>query len=251
MVQQPGCPNLYWALTNLPSPLVDLHKGIEGDRLLAKTELGVVDGRAPMTDEQLKKAVSRIATILDFQRFESGKPVRSIRPRLQERARDEDRVRAARRRLMEAGCAEEVVRRFPPLQVILLDEKRAYECLRDEEMKMLALPFWQSDTQSQAGESLLEGLQPQIVQARQTQARLEQRIALLRHIEALRMYAASHHGQWPAHLAEMPVPLPVNPFTGKAFDYKVEGLTAHIQGFLPPDETNPASQILYEVTLRR
>ncbi|HEV3118484.1 MAG TPA: hypothetical protein VGY58_15650, partial [Gemmataceae bacterium] len=29
MVQQPGCPNLYWALTDLPCPLVDLRKGVQ------------------------------------------------------------------------------------------------------------------------------------------------------------------------------------------------------------------------------
>ena len=32
MLEQPGCPNLYWALTNLPDPLVPLDKGMEGER---------------------------------------------------------------------------------------------------------------------------------------------------------------------------------------------------------------------------
>ncbi len=39
MVQQPGCPNLYWALTDLPCPLVDLRKGVQGDRTLVAAEL--------------------------------------------------------------------------------------------------------------------------------------------------------------------------------------------------------------------
>ena len=34
MLNQPGCPNLYWALTNLPSPLISLRTGIEGERAL-------------------------------------------------------------------------------------------------------------------------------------------------------------------------------------------------------------------------
>ena len=33
MLEQPGSPNLYWALTNLPDPLVRLDKGAAGDRL--------------------------------------------------------------------------------------------------------------------------------------------------------------------------------------------------------------------------
>jgi hypothetical protein len=118
-------------------------------------------------------------------------------------------------------------------------------------MKLLALPFWQGDSPSQAGECLLDGLQPHISQARRTQARLEQRIALLRHVEALRMYAAAHHGHWPLHLAEVAVPLPADPFTGKAFDYKAEGQTAVIQGSLTPDEANSASQVRYELTLHK
>ena len=34
MLDQPGCPNLYWALTNLPSPLISLDKGMEGERVM-------------------------------------------------------------------------------------------------------------------------------------------------------------------------------------------------------------------------
>ena len=33
MLEQPGCPNLYWALTNLPDPLVSIKTGLEGERL--------------------------------------------------------------------------------------------------------------------------------------------------------------------------------------------------------------------------
>ncbi len=32
MLEQPACPNLYWALTNLPVPLVPLDQGMEGER---------------------------------------------------------------------------------------------------------------------------------------------------------------------------------------------------------------------------
>ena len=34
MLEQPGCPNLYWALTNLPVPLVPMDKGMGGERAL-------------------------------------------------------------------------------------------------------------------------------------------------------------------------------------------------------------------------
>ncbi len=39
MVQQPGSPNLYWALTDLPCPPVDLRKGVQAGRALVAGEL--------------------------------------------------------------------------------------------------------------------------------------------------------------------------------------------------------------------
>ena len=45
MVQQPKCPNLYWALTELPSPLVDLRKGVQGERTMVAAELRAIRGR--------------------------------------------------------------------------------------------------------------------------------------------------------------------------------------------------------------
>src|SRR5262249_14312593 len=32
LIQQPNCPNLYWTLTNLPEPLVDLRPGLQFER---------------------------------------------------------------------------------------------------------------------------------------------------------------------------------------------------------------------------
>ena len=45
MVQQPACPNLYWALTDLPCPLVEVRKGFQGDCALAATELREIRDR--------------------------------------------------------------------------------------------------------------------------------------------------------------------------------------------------------------
>ncbi len=55
MVQQPGCPNLYWALTDLPCPLVDLRKGVQGDRTLVAADLRSLRDDAPMTDTEMEE----------------------------------------------------------------------------------------------------------------------------------------------------------------------------------------------------
>jgi hypothetical protein len=258
MVQQPGCPNLYWALTDLPCPLVDLRKGVHGDRTLVAADLRLLRDDAPLAADQLEKFIARLSGVMSFAREQAGQEPRSLRTGLKGRVEDSDRLRGARRRLVEAGCAEKLVGTFSPLQVILLDERRAYEVRRDEEMKLLGLAPWQIDALNggeEAGrgaDGLFADLLPHVVKVRRTQARLEQRLALLRHVEALRLHAAAHAGTLPARLADVAVPLPADPFTGKPFPYTVEGGSAGLQGGAPRgEENNPRFNIHYKVTIQK
>src|SRR5207302_5299370 len=41
MIGQPGCPNLYWALTQLPEPFIDLRQGVQGERAFLSVELAL------------------------------------------------------------------------------------------------------------------------------------------------------------------------------------------------------------------
>jgi len=122
----------------------------------------------------------------------------------------------------------------------------------------MPLPAWQAEALSVQtaparepalfAHALLEGVSG----TRLPQARLDQRIALLRHVEALRLYAADHNGALPAKLAEIPVPLPDDPFSGKPFRYEVNGTTAHLRGSPPASmETDPAYKVHYELTLQK
>jgi hypothetical protein len=252
MLQQPGCPNLYWALTNLPHPFLSVEKGMEGERMFLRAELRDLDRKNPMTPEQLRKLMDYIDRIL-----ERSKDQDNTRTRVAKRAKDEKHVAAARERLAEQGVDRERLARFPAEQVILLDEELAYEVLRDEGMKYMSLPTWEA----------LEGIdkirmpkEPGVFtdfisavnRVRRAQGRLEQRIALLRHVEALRLYAAAHEGSLPAKLADAGVPLPPDPFTGKPFRYEVKDGVAHVRGTPPKgDELNSVYNLHYEVTIRK
>src|SRR5262249_34174917 len=143
MVQQPGCPNLYWALTDLPAPLVDLRKGVQGEGMCVAAHLRVLRDDVALTEAQIDKVVNHFAGVMSFARQQAGKPPRDLRPALQTRLKNPVKVQAARRRLVETGCAEALVKRLLPRHVLLLDEKRSYENERDERMKLLALPLWQ------------------------------------------------------------------------------------------------------------
>ena len=71
MLQQPGCPNLYWALTNLPVPLVPLDKGMDGERVIVLAEFRDLDDTSPMSGDQLKRFIAHCDELLG-----DGKPVR-------------------------------------------------------------------------------------------------------------------------------------------------------------------------------
>jgi hypothetical protein len=83
------------------------------------------------------------------------------------------------------------------------------------------------------------------------QTRLEQRLAMLRIVEALRWYAAENDGRFPQKLANFKEPLPVDPMTGKPFKYESDGKTAHLRGTPPKGMEQIRGHTLhYEITLR-
>jgi len=252
MLQQPGCPNLYWALTNLPRPLVSLDKGMEAERMMVEVEFGDVAGSAPMTPEQISKAIKKVDLLLAI----GADSRQGTRAWLVKHAKDPKWVDAARRHLIESGRPEALVARYPTYQLLLMDDMLRFEEHRDELMKFMTLPAWQvealaHDIKKPATTPLFDALLPALLKVRRAQARLEQRVAMLRHVEALRLYAADHSGRLPSRLAECPVPLPDDPFTGRAFRYRLDRGTAHLYGAAPKgEEKNPAFNIHYEVSIK-
>jgi hypothetical protein len=240
MVQQPGCPNLYWALSDLPNPLVDLRKGMQGDRVRATADLGKLRDD-PMVGQELADVISRLSGAIGHAREQVGRPPRNFRAVLKAAAEDAEKVRAARGRLVEAGLKESEAAKLSPTQVLLLDEKRAFEEAGDERLKLLSLPARHT---AAPGGGMFADLLPDVAAARQGQAKLQRRIALLRHVEAIRMYAV--HGKLPAKVADCGVPLPADPLTGEPFRYETSGATARLRGG-PKD----AADLDYLVTLRK
>jgi hypothetical protein len=248
MLQQPGSPNLFWALTDLPSPFIDLRKGLHGERLWIDAEMPNLDNQEPMTNAQMQKIVERLQKVVNG----ADEKELSVRAWLEGRANNEEHVRAARKRMIEALAPADVTKfeSFPPMQIVLLDEKLNFEIRRDEMTKALALPYWQAIPVYESVPPIPKSKETPFtlflahyVKVKAAQARLDQRIALLRCVEALRMYTAEHDGKLPVKLDEIRLPLPVDPASGKPFNYKVEGKTAHLQG-------GPlVVQVRYEVTI--
>jgi hypothetical protein len=102
-------------------------------------------------------------------------------------------------------------------------------------MKVLALAPWQIDMKPASANvprpetGLFIDFLPGALDVRRQQARLDQRIGLLRHVEALRMHAAGHDGKLPDKLSDLLVPVPADPFTGRPFGYSSDESTARLR----------------------
>ena len=208
-----------------------------------------------MNSAELKKFIDPLDALLD--EGAPAKPGKRIRALLETRAKDPAKVSAARARLIDSGISEQLVKSFPVDQVLLLDEKRECDVRFDEATKIIGFPAWQFEALAESAKAYTEpslfadALLPGQYNVRRVQARLDQRFALLRAVEALRMYAALHNGTFPAKLSDCPVPLPDDPFTGKPFRYESSGKTAHLRGTPPKAEVkNAFYRLHYELTLR-
>jgi hypothetical protein len=246
MLGQPGCPNLYWALTSLPTPFISLDTARQGERLMVLAEFHDLDDGTPMTADQIQRFITHV---------EQVRP--GVRSWLDGRIKDDGIVTAARHRLAESGLPRERLLRFPAEQVLLLDEKRELETRLDDVLKLINLPAWQVEelsakaTPSKSRTLFADTFVPPPTNMTRAQGRLDQQFALLRHVEALRVYAAAHPGELPAQLSEIGLPLPPDPFTGKPFRYELDGNTAHLRGSPPPGfEQIPAYNLHFEVSIQ-
>jgi hypothetical protein len=259
-VGQPDAPNLYWALTDLPNPLVEWRKGMQGERMWLGVALKGIPGRIPLDPERRKKLIKIAQDLSDLSRLHKEKKI-DVEAWLTERAKDPAHLEAARKRLVETGFPPGPnLDKLPPLQVILVDEVVSFEVRRDNLMKLMNLPYWQIEAFLAAKPAVKEDpddllfghLVASFLKVRRGHARLEQRIALLRCVEGLRLYAAAHKGKLPAALADVPVPLPVDPFTGRPFVYSLKDDTATLRG-TPPAEMEKAAgyNVRYEIQVRK
>ena len=112
MLEQPGCPNLYWALTNLAQPPDSPGQGHgwrAGDA--CQWVFRDLDDSAPMSKDQLKKFIADMDKLLELGDRRSSKP--GVRAWLDARTKDEAVVSAARHRLVEYGLPEERLTAVP------------------------------------------------------------------------------------------------------------------------------------------
>jgi hypothetical protein len=257
-VQQPGAPNLYWALATVPRPFVDGAKVIEGEQLWLYAE-------APTLRDIEKKSLSvqeyarlrrQMLNLLDGPgNMEWGTSGDVALTHLVMKEYPE-----AKRDLIAEGRHLKDVEAMPVLQVCMIHALKQFRRLQDDTFKWFYLPpdsvgtgLSQSMKRGEEARRKLEGspfiwVLPASSRLHWRLMRTDRHIALLQTVEALRLYAAAH-GALPSCLeAVVEVPVPRDPATAKAFAYKAQGKRATLSASQLPHEPWP---LTFELTLAR
>jgi len=253
-VQQPGAPNLFWALADLPTPFIDLRKGSQGEKLLLSKEFDVLEKGTPIEDTELKTLLSKFDPLVGLSN--GGKFDMKPSVWYAVRAQDKAEVAAARDRLTKLTHKPAGLDKFSALQTILADDFAQYQVDLDEFVKWTNLPFWQMPgdhaiKKESAGP--FSQLLPAWYNVMLAKVRLQQHFALLLVEEAIRAYASENDGKLPATLDVVKLPLPVDPATGKSLIYEVKNGKGRLHGTPPVAGQmlrTPLNRV-YEITIRK
>ncbi len=267
VIQQPDAPSLYWPLTDLPRPLFDMRKQMQGQRVEAYgsfpglTEMAGDLNAKPWTPEQVGMALRLIRDNDDKTRLETA--MDEIAMLLRIAARHEADVQS----LVAEGRPKELVQAMPHVQVALLASMRSYDVFFDGMLKVQSLPLREAQPamdkileqakqrdDARSGPSIpIRWLLPATSKWLARRAEQDRRIAALRCVEAVRLYAAAHDGTLPASLDEIKdTPIPPDPVTGKPFDYHRVGDRAFLSSTpFPGQPANNANTPTYELIFSR
>ncbi|MCA9259763.1 MAG: hypothetical protein KDA61_11210, partial [Planctomycetales bacterium] len=224
LISAKDSPNLYWALSELPDPLVNVRKATQiemdlGARVVPVLQKAETAEHAPEEwSRLLAEDFKQLTKLLDSQQmWEELIPYTTAGAALV-------MYPPAKQRLLESGMDAARVEAMPVGQVLAIDAAREYRKRADGMEKWYYVPWREARVRQRAqfesdlAESRLSGgfgvlladlLLPAVESARTAEIRVAWQIGGLRTVEALRMHAAAT-GQFPERLQDVKiVPLPV------------------------------------------
>ena len=244
-IEHQQCPNLYWAFAHLPNPLMNPDRCIAIERQFVYIQVP----RLKEVDTTPRPESYWSEFLIDFANRTSGLDVHNnleqdaIVSKVQgdQRVQSiekliEENVPQAKEYLVSRGIlTKDSIESYVHKQLVFLAMKDYYEVHRDEQFKWFNLPYESAIERLEAANSkmitdrekfgwftwLPTGIMPTINAFYTAVNRGRQRIAAIEAIEAIRMAAAENGGKLIDKLDQAPVPVPVDPFTGKAFSYQV------------------------------
>jgi hypothetical protein len=267
VIQRPDSPNMYWALTTLPRPFIDPKPGLDGEESYLRSVLPGLKAieSGPVTADQATQAIDRLVQAYREQGTDAG--IRSLASKVGIVGYASLYHAQSKKELMERGSrTANDLDAMPPVQIVLLRGIGVYRELMDDRRKLFSLPYSDAVKQLSAQQERLKAIRegsdplaalfsltvPAVEKVYDAFARTERRIAILQAIEAIRLHVAAK-GSPPARLADVTiVPVPVDPNTGKPFEYAADGQTIRL--LAPPPEGQAAHAVNsmgYQLTFRK
>jgi hypothetical protein len=271
LIGAPGSPNLYWALTELPSPQIDLRPSIEFEMSFPFRVFPWLKNpeMALHSPEQWAEIISKgMQAALSVDNpgatpyWQAQLMTTAVALRGYTRAKQE---------LIASGYDRSKIEQMPVGQVLAIHEAALCRQIPDEIRKWTLVPFPEGGRRAHAAEEKLihERLIGPVARSRETlpilslflpatpsgyaaMIRREASLAGDRVIEAVRMQAAHDGGKLPASLAEITVvPVPNNPRTGQPFPYHVDGNRATLEVRRTSDPQGPLqdNDYIFEISL--
>ncbi len=255
LMSSEGSPNVYWALRDLPSPLINLRSAV-------RLEASMVPRLFPF----LEDAEKSMRTSEEWRRllFDSYAWVES---EFGSKTVDEAKVQSmfdslmtrsypiAKRELIASGYDAENVDRMPVGQVVAIYVGKCHREMMDQVVKWMSVPYAEGHVRlkSLTEELILKGyvkrgpdsfadrdpllfnsqLSFSFEQFNEAANRQPRLLAAMSVVEAIRLHASSHSGMLPKDLNEITeVTVPDDPATGKPFLYRIVDGQAELLG--PP-----------------
>jgi hypothetical protein len=234
-VAQPDAPNMYWAIAQLPHPIISGVAAMETQMAMFENlvpEFKEID-ESQWSDQRWKRVAMEVfetfsdANNLDSSSGGTGKQTNAKTLFLKASLTG---VTAAKKRLLAAGTDTANIEKMSVSQVMLLDAKHEYEKAKSEFQTMIYMPIPDSilmqrrRNEAYSPEALQNNLGANIfstfgpLNLHQQVAEVQQELDLIRIIEAIRLHAADT-GSLPLSLDEIKsVSIPLDPWTGKPFD---------------------------------
>ncbi|QVL33173.1 hypothetical protein KIH39_04445 [Telmatocola sphagniphila] len=271
LIQQQEAPNLFWALTDLPTPFLNKQGVIEGElrgmaSLLASFKAA---DQGPITESKAQDLFLKMTELL--RKIAGGDSKISVLEEFGMRAALHIMIDAqqaqAKKTLKEAGKSDKEIESMSPTQRYMVAEWIVCQDVHDTLFTTFNMPLLQASKEFDKQEKKLKELVsdsraknplrnllmlqiPAIVKVHQANVRLERQLVALRHIEAIRLYVA-RIGKLPEKLEDITeVTLPNDPLFEKPIEYRLEAGKGIL--LLPnrPEETaTPNNNFRYEISL--
>lgn len=268
----PSSPNLYWALTELPHPIIDLQPAIEFELTSPfRVFPWLNDPEATLHSPQQWAQIITEGFHTAFHLESNQQPGPMWQSRLAVTALALGGYTRAKRDLIAAGYDRSKLEQMPVGQVIATYEARLGRYIIDEMRKWTLFPYAEGhrraeETQRRLARDhylsppissrevvpIMSLLLPAASAAYDAESRRETSLAADRTIEAIRMHATTNGGKLPGALSEITiVPVPPSRRTGQPFPYRVEGSKAILEVRLRSEAPAPLEQSdeVFEITL--